>query len=533
MVEIGKGYSDIFFKDSFGFDSICRPTADNSYIGQGAFGYVVQVNGFYLDSDPVSREGHAETYALKILYGHAAQGDGRTEELEILLHLQHDHVIRYFAVGTTICRNEYCVLMEFCSGKTLTEFIKSNKMHCSTNVIVIYTTQIASGLDYLHEEIPTKIIHGGLRSENILMKDFTGQILKIAALDGSFQRKAVPRSSEKQMEAQGTFCFMSPEMIAWEFDNNEGTQRPPDSSTDIWSLGCVILDMYLAREGQPDLRFNEGQTDSYAIAQHIRKGLPIIPQIPEDMPEELKVLAGRCLKVIPGERPTAATLVRYAHREYFAAKCLVNERIEGPSNHLTIAGRLFEGIFNSIFIDAQKTQYLLLLYIGEKSRGAKSRFAEHDEDDGHRHSVHVRRGNPITAPYSSCFTLFLHLSLLLLFLGLSLLSSLTYTEPVYNLQQSLKYPHQYLTRNLDVRFYLKDDIHTKLTNKERLTIETSVEELYLNNLKESCVRERAYKENVMWRGRLYSDHKPVQIDWKLETPSCDTLSLAYNKLASV
>ncbi|OWA53181.1 hypothetical protein BV898_17615 [Hypsibius exemplaris] len=90
------------------------------------------------------------------------------------------------------------------------------------------------------------------------------------------------------------------------------------------------------------------------------------------------------------------------------------------------------------------------------------------------------------------------------------LSSPTYTESVYNLQQSLKYPHQYLTRNLNVRFYLKDDIPTKLNNKEILTIETSVAELYLNNLKESCVRKRAYKENVMWRGRLYEDHKLVQ-----------------------
>ncbi|OWA53196.1 putative DnaJ-like protein subfamily B member 12 [Hypsibius exemplaris] len=147
-----------------------------------------------------------------------------------------------------------------------------------------------------------------------------------------------------------------------------------------------------------------------------------------------------------------------------------------------------------------------------------NRFAEHDEDDGHRHGVHARRGDPNVARHSSGFTLFLQLSPLLLFLGLSLLSSLTYTEPVYNLQQSLKYPHQYLTRNLDVRFYLKDDIHTKLTNKEMLTIETSVEELYLNNLKESCVRERAYKENVMWRGRLYGDHKLVQKGRELETP---------------
>ena len=104
---------------------------------------------------------------------------------------------------------------------------------------------------------------------------------------------------------------------------------------------------------------------------------------------------------------------------------------------------------------------------------------------------------------------------------------------MYNLQQSLKYPHQYMTRNLDVRFYVKDDVHKTLTNKEMLNIEQSVEELYLNNLKEACVRERAYKENVMWRGRLYGDHKLVQKGRELETPSCDTLSRAYNKLASV
>ncbi|OQV21350.1 putative DnaJ-like protein subfamily B member 12 [Hypsibius exemplaris] len=136
-----------------------------------------------------------------------------------------------------------------------------------------------------------------------------------------------------------------------------------------------------------------------------------------------------------------------------------------------------------------------------------NRFAEHDENDGHRHGVHAHRGDPNAA--------FSHLS------------------PTPNRSTTSSIPHQYLTRNLDVRFYLKDDIHTKLTNKEMLTIEISVEELYLNNLKESCVRERAYKENVMWRGRFYEDHKLVQKGRELETPSCDTLSRAYNKLASV
>ncbi|OWA51144.1 hypothetical protein BV898_15639 [Hypsibius exemplaris] len=53
-----------------------------------------------------------------------------------------------------------------------------------------------------------------------------------------------------------------------------------------------------------------------------------------------------------------------------------------------------------------------------------NRFAE-QEDDGHRHGVHARRGDRDATRHSSGSTLFLQLSPLLLFLGLSLLKSLT------------------------------------------------------------------------------------------------------------
>ncbi|OWA53188.1 hypothetical protein BV898_17622 [Hypsibius exemplaris] len=347
MVEIGKGDYDIFFKDSYGFDNICRPTADDPYLGYGRFSRVIEVNAFHLDPDPVTREGHAGTYALKTLYGKASSDDGRTEELETLLHLQHEHVIRYFAVGTRIDRSQYCILMEFCSGMTLNKFINGNTMYCSTDVIVNYAIQLASGLRYLHEKTPTKFLHGGIISDNILMKDTTGKILKIADLDSSFQRRPAPRSSEKLMRGRGRLTytsppmskenkkiekkyyeFMSPEMIAWQYgydeaylayldgdddDDDKRNRRPPwpGSSSDIWSLGYVVLDMYRVRMGQ----FYVFPISDF---QPIWKGLPVL-FIPEDMPDELKVLADHCLKVNPDDRPTAATLLKYADRVYF--KC--------------------------------------------------------------------------------------------------------------------------------------------------------------------------------------------------------------------
>ncbi|OWA52918.1 hypothetical protein BV898_17360 [Hypsibius exemplaris] len=57
-----------------------------------------------------------------------------------------------------------------------------------------------------------------------------------------------------------------------------------------------------------------------------------------------------------------------------------------------------------------------------------------------------------------------------------------------------KYPHQYLISNLDVRFYLKDDIHTKLTKKESAADHRDCVEEHLH--------QRTSKGNVCARTRL-------------------------------
>ncbi|OWA54179.1 hypothetical protein BV898_18594 [Hypsibius exemplaris] len=316
MDEIGKGKNDIVFTDSDGLKNACRPSADSLDCTFGRRKDVYHVKAFYWAPDLVPREDHAKTYALKIP-DKGKPSKARTGELKNLLQLTHEHVIRYFAVGITT-GDDYCVLMKFCSGKTLTEFIESNKTYCSTNVLVDYTFQLASGLRYLHENM--KFIHGYIVPTSILMKDSTGKKLKIANLDCAIQNKSA-RSSEEQMERVNilTFTFdkssfMSPEIMPWLPGGDKRNRRPLSSSTDIWSLGCVVLDMYLVRERQPELRLDGKTSDYGTIQRHVCEGFPLIPQIPKDMPDELKVLAGHCLKVNPDDRPTAASLLIYADR---------------------------------------------------------------------------------------------------------------------------------------------------------------------------------------------------------------------------
>ncbi|OWA52913.1 putative Drebrin-like protein [Hypsibius exemplaris] len=253
--------------------------------------------------------------------------------------LEHPNILQYIVIGHAsrphIFESHYCLLMEWCSGITLRDFIESNPTHCSTERILKYTTQVASGLHYLHEGIgTTKFVHGDITSSNIMMKDCTGENLAIIDIEGAFQQPLARRLSFKR-----SYEFMSPEMAVWLDYRPKVTRPTPDSPTDIYSLGCVIMDMYFASQGQvlwPD--HNEDDIFYAMESEH-----PLTPRIPENLPHELKFLARQCLQINPSDRPKGAVLVNqsqlyliklsqeqnaaaflnYADREYF--KCADGE----------------------------------------------------------------------------------------------------------------------------------------------------------------------------------------------------------------
>ncbi|OWA54122.1 putative Mitogen-activated protein kinase kinase kinase 2 [Hypsibius exemplaris] len=189
--------------------------------------------------------------------------------------------------------------------------------HAGNQACRLLFESVASGLHYLHEEVSTtKFIHGDITSSNIMMKESTGENLKIIDIEGAFQQPRGLRPSKKEFNMQkGSFYFMSPEMAVWLMYCPKVTRPTPDCPTDIYSLGCVVMDMYFVSQGQalwPD-------HDYKSICFAMQSENPLIPRMPEKLPDELKVLARQCLQVNPSDRPTAATLLNYADREYF--KC--------------------------------------------------------------------------------------------------------------------------------------------------------------------------------------------------------------------
>lgn len=105
------------------------------------------------------------------------------------------------------------------------------------------------------------------------------------------------RAPGKQKSMTGTPMYMSPEVIKGQNDGRQG-------AIDVWSLGCVILEMVTGRRPWASL------DNEWAIMYNIAQGNP--PQLPTKeqlSPEGIKFLK-KCFERDPKKRATAAELLQ-------------------------------------------------------------------------------------------------------------------------------------------------------------------------------------------------------------------------------
>lgn len=105
------------------------------------------------------------------------------------------------------------------------------------------------------------------------------------------------RAPGKQKSMTGTPMYMSPEVIKGQ---NEGRQ----GAVDVWSLGCVILEMATGRRPWASL------DNEWAIMYNIAQGNP--PQLPskDQLSSEGIDFLRRCFQRDPRKRATAAELLQ-------------------------------------------------------------------------------------------------------------------------------------------------------------------------------------------------------------------------------
>ncbi len=212
-------------------------------------------------------------------------------EVQLMRELQHPNIVTFY--GTQIQytpKARMNIIMEFVPGNSIACMLKQFGPF-SENVIINYTRQLLLALSYCHAR---GVIHRDIKGKNILIHSTS--LLKLADFGSAkiFQDvllKGAPSSSFGY-----TPHWIAPEVILGGYN----------SRMDIWSLGCVIVEMATG-----DLPWAEHNTSNqFQIMFHIAS-TEAIPTIPERLSAAGKHFLSLCFQRNPDLRPSADELLQH------------------------------------------------------------------------------------------------------------------------------------------------------------------------------------------------------------------------------
>ncbi|AET40720.1 mitogen-activated protein kinase kinase kinase BCK1 Ecym_6344 [Eremothecium cymbalariae DBVPG len=210
-------------------------------------------------------------------------------EVSTLKNLDHLNIVQY--LGFENKNGIYSLFLEYVAGGSVGSLIRLYG-HFDEQLIRFLTKQVLEGLAYLHRR---GILHRDMKADNLLL-DNNG-VCKISDL--GISRKSNNIYSNAEMTMRGTVFWMAPEMV----DTTQGYS----AKVDIWSLGCVVLEMFAGKRPWSNL---EVVAAMFQIGKS--KTAPPIPE--KTLPlisKDGRVFIDDCFKIDPEKRPTADTLLSH------------------------------------------------------------------------------------------------------------------------------------------------------------------------------------------------------------------------------
>ncbi len=205
----------------------------------------------------------------------AAQGDKNRmrelvaaldQEIDTMQHLDHVNIVQY--LGCERKETSISIFLEYISGGSIGSCLRKHGKF-EESVVSSLTRQTLSGLAYLHRE---GILHRDLKADNILL-DLDGTC-KISDFGISKKTDNI-YGNDKTNSMQGSVFWMAPEVIR---SQGEGYS----AKVDIWSLGCVVLEMFVGRRPW-------SKEEAVGAIYKIANGET--PPIPDDIREKISPLA--------------------------------------------------------------------------------------------------------------------------------------------------------------------------------------------------------------------------------------------------
>ncbi|OAY67316.1 Wall-associated receptor kinase 3 [Ananas comosus] len=217
-------------------------------------------------------------------------------EIIILSQINHKNVVKL--LGCCLEVDVPMLVYDFISNGTLFDFLHGNTNAISLDARLKIAMESAAALAYLHSLTSHSILHGDVKSLNILLDENYGA--KVSDFGAS---KLVPLDeAEFVMFVQGTLGYLDPECLY----NHQITEK-----SDVYSFGVVLLELITRKKAIYRDGTNERKSlaSSFVSAVDQNKLCDILDdQIVEEgvmeVLQELAELAMQCLQFKGEERPT-------------------------------------------------------------------------------------------------------------------------------------------------------------------------------------------------------------------------------------
>ncbi|XP_061577147.1 homeodomain-interacting protein kinase 3-like [Cololabis saira] len=225
------------------------------FLGRGTFGQVVKC----------WKRGTNEVVAVKILKNHPSYARQGQIEVDILARLSSENAEEHNVVRALECfqhRSHTCLVFEMLE-QNLYDFLKQNKFSpLPLKIIRPILQQVATALKKLKS---LGLIHADLKPENIMLVDPSRQPYRVKVIDFGSASHVSKAVCSTYLQSR---YYRAPEIILG---------LPFCEAIDMWSLGCVIAELFLGWPLYPGaLEYDQiryiSQTQGLPAEQLLNKG---------------------------------------------------------------------------------------------------------------------------------------------------------------------------------------------------------------------------------------------------------------------
>lgn len=207
-------------------------------------------------------------------------------EIELLKELQHENIVQY--LDSSIDEAHLNIFLEYVPGGSVAALL-GNYGAFEELLVKNFVGQILRGLEYLHGR---GIVHRDIKGANILVDNKGG--VKISDF-GISKKVETVGARGGHLSLQGSVFWMAPEAVQ---------QKGYTLKADIWSVGCLIVEMLTGTHPFPDL------TQMQAIFKIGTSGAK--PTFPSDISAEAVDFLDKSFELDQARRPNASELLGHA-----------------------------------------------------------------------------------------------------------------------------------------------------------------------------------------------------------------------------